>query len=613
MITALLILALCLFSGQVDGSGVLQNPDIIWGSPGSSAEMNCTHNKDINHRQMYWFKQLPGEGITLLVFTSVGVKTDYGKFTEDKYVAVKTVFESGSLTVKNLEPGDDALYFCASKEITKAVKEKKKALWHIACRMFHSSSVKKFCEEVLVTLTCNHSINNYDTILWYQRTHGDTGLKLIGYASYSSTKKIEDNYDGQVDGSGVLQNPDIIWGSPGSSAEMNCTHNKNVDHRQMYWFKQLPGEGITLLVFTSVGVKTDYGKFTEDKYVAVKTEVESGSLTVKNLEPGDAALYFCAVSKHCGANSLHYCTNTKFPAVLFLQPGDSLNITCSHHDKNYDKIYWYQHVNQQSLQLIGFLNFKNPETDIKGFNISGDAEKEGYLSTQSVTADYSALYFCAIYISLFSIATVISSLNIQQLPQNLLITPEQREVKLSCQHGDSSYIYMYWYQQKTVSDSIELIGMLQYQRFTPEEKFKPRFNISGHATGDAFLLISSVAPEDSAVYFCAAIISSLNIQQLPQHLITPEQSEAKLSCRHGDISYSYMYWYKQKKVSDSIELIGVLVSQNPTLEEKFKTKFSISGQSTGDAFLLISSVTLEDSAVYFCAASKHSHTPSLSV
>ncbi|KAK3537724.1 hypothetical protein QTP70_017885 [Hemibagrus guttatus] len=104
----------------------------------------------------------------------------------------------------------------------------------------------------------------------------------------------------------------------------------------------------------------------------------------------------------------------------------------------------------------------------------------------------------------FSIATVISSLNVQQSPQHLLIKPDQREVKLSCRHGDSSYQYMYWYQQKGVGESIELIGMLQYQRDTIEEKFKPRFNISGHATGDAFLIISNPTPEDSAVYFCAA-------------------------------------------------------------------------------------------------------------
>lgn len=88
---------------------------------------------------------------------------------------------------------------------------------------------------------------------------------------------------------------------------------------------------------------------------------------------------------------------SQFPAVIFLQPGELLKITCSHHDKKYDQIYWYiWQVNQQSLEHIGFLNFKNPQIDKKGFNISGDAEKEGYLTAQSVTADYSAMYFCAV-------------------------------------------------------------------------------------------------------------------------------------------------------------------------------------------------------------------------
>lgn len=87
---------------------------------------------------------------------------------------------------------------------------------------------------------------------------------------------------------------------------------------------------------------------------------------------------------------------TQSPDNLFLQPGESLNITCSHHDKNYDKMYWYQQNNQQSLDFIGFLNFKRPQIDKKGFDMSGDAEKEGYLTAQSVTASYSALYFCAV-------------------------------------------------------------------------------------------------------------------------------------------------------------------------------------------------------------------------
>ncbi len=45
-----------------------------------------------------------------------------------------------------------------------------------------------------VSLTCSHKITNYDTILWYQRSYGDSSLKLIGYARYSSQKELEPSY-----------------------------------------------------------------------------------------------------------------------------------------------------------------------------------------------------------------------------------------------------------------------------------------------------------------------------------------------------------------------------------------------------------------------------------
>lgn len=39
---------------------------------------------------------------------------------------------------------------------------------------------------VHVNLSFTHTIQNYNTILWYQRPAGDTGLKLIGYVAYKS-------------------------------------------------------------------------------------------------------------------------------------------------------------------------------------------------------------------------------------------------------------------------------------------------------------------------------------------------------------------------------------------------------------------------------------------
>ncbi len=50
--------------------------------------------------------------------------------------------------------------------------------------------------------------------------------------------------------------------------------------------------------------------------------------------------------------------------------------------------------------------------------------------------------------------------------------------------------------------------MLNYGTASLEEKFKLRFNITGHAKEDAFLHISSISVEDSAIYFCAASLHS---------------------------------------------------------------------------------------------------------
>lgn len=87
---------------------------------------------------------------------------------------------------------------------------------------------------------------------------------------------------------------------------------------------------------------------------------------------------------------------TQTPRNLFLVTGATMNITCSHHDKTYDKIFWYQQSNGQNLEHLGLLSFKQDLVDRKGFSITGDAEKEAYLLVSSVKAEHSAVYFCAV-------------------------------------------------------------------------------------------------------------------------------------------------------------------------------------------------------------------------
>lgn len=55
-----------------------------------------------------------------------------------------------------------------------------------------------------------------------------------------------------------------------------------------------------------------------------------------------------------------------------------------------------------------------------------------------------------------------------------------------------------------------------------------------------------------------------------------------------------------------MELIGLLQYGSPTLETNFKTRFSLTGEATKKAWLVISDTKLTDSAEYFCAATRHS-------
>uniref|UniRef100_A0A3B4XBS7 Ig-like domain-containing protein n=1 Tax=Seriola lalandi dorsalis TaxID=1841481 RepID=A0A3B4XBS7_SERLL len=93
----------------------------------------------------------------------------------------------------------------------------------------------------------------------------------------------------------VTQHPAVSWNYQSKSAEMNCSHNKDAGHNQMYWYRQRPGETMTLIVYTVYEQAPDYGQKNQTKYLATKENIESGALTVKSLQLEDSGVYFCAV------------------------------------------------------------------------------------------------------------------------------------------------------------------------------------------------------------------------------------------------------------------------------------------------------------------------------
>ncbi len=75
------------------------------------------------------------------------------------------------------------------------------------------------------------------------------------------------------------------------TVHMNCTHNKVSDYRLMYWYRQLQGQTMRLIAFTTSYSKPEYEESELNKFVANKTVPERGSLTEQNFQPNDSATY----------------------------------------------------------------------------------------------------------------------------------------------------------------------------------------------------------------------------------------------------------------------------------------------------------------------------------
>ena len=85
---------------------------------------------------------------------------------------------------------------------------------------------------------------------------------------------------------------------------MHCNHTKGAGYNQMYWYRQLPGETMKLIVFTTTS-NIDFGEFNNGRFAATKPNAETGTFTVKNLKPEDKGLYFCAVSQHSDTDTFN--------------------------------------------------------------------------------------------------------------------------------------------------------------------------------------------------------------------------------------------------------------------------------------------------------------------
>ncbi|KAK3562637.1 hypothetical protein QTP86_003376 [Hemibagrus guttatus] len=115
MICAIITLNFLLYWTSVlaEDNGVFQIPSVLWHQKGESAEMKCSHNKGGSYYQMYWYRQRQGESMEFIVYKTASGEPEFGSVDKNKFSTVKNIAANGSLTVKDLDTEDSAVYFCA--------------------------------------------------------------------------------------------------------------------------------------------------------------------------------------------------------------------------------------------------------------------------------------------------------------------------------------------------------------------------------------------------------------------------------------------------------------------------------------------------------------------
>ena len=79
----------------------------------------------------------------------------------------------------------------------------------------------------------------------------------------------------------------------------------------------------------------------------------------------------------------------------------------------------------------------------------------------------------------------------------------------------------------------------------------------------------------------------------------------ELSCSHSISGYNTILWYKQHRNDKQLELLGYIVGTEPYTEKGMDVAISGSADQDETATLMIQNISVESSAVYFCAASFH--------
>ncbi|KAI4873868.1 hypothetical protein NFI96_020429 [Prochilodus magdalenae] len=223
---------------------------------------------------------------------------------------------------------------------------------------------------------------------------------------------------------------------------------------------------------------------------------------------------------------------TQTPTVLWVEMGNSAEMTCTHSKGNlYFHMYWFRQQQGKPMELIVYTSTSSTpdfgKFSTEKFSATKERAENGSFTVKNVESDDSALYFCAVMCFIFNIvinhkmddyrqhiqyinhASIViiftgsssPAQSIYQTPPDLIT--EEKSAELHCSQSIKNHEVTLWYKQ-SMNNQLHLLGYLSMTAKFPEDALKSKIKLDGDGRNNSTLTITDLQANDSAVYFCAA-------------------------------------------------------------------------------------------------------------
>ncbi|TWW69725.1 Ig heavy chain V region VH558 A1/A4 [Takifugu flavidus] len=186
-------------------------------------------------------------------------------------------------------------------------------------------------------------------------------------------------------------------------------------------------------------------------------------------------------------------------------------------------------------------------------------------------------------------------------PASVTVQPGQR-LTITCQVSYSVSSYVTNWIRQPAGKGLEWIGWKYTGASYYKDSLKNKFSISLDSSSNTVTLNGvNVQPEDTAVYYC---VWSERLDQSQPEVKRPGET-VKMSCTISgfDMTSYNIHWIRQRP-GKALEWIGRMNtgSNSAIYGSSFESGYVMTEDvSSSTQYLQISSLTAEDSAVFFCA------------